>query len=292
MKKLTLMLAALALCHASPSYAAEIFNDGFESGDLTHTDDSTRWGAGETGSGDTITVSTDDPHTGTYSLKFHFDGNASLSDDAWAEQNFILGDDYTEIYISYYIKFPSNFVVRDATGSDNNKLLVVWGDDYSTGGNHYSFYVAPNIFYPASRKTWVVDEWVLDCAGSTDSLVGIGDITNWSLSSLSLDEWHLFEFHFMVDDGTDTFAWQFWADDTLRISGVEMGLLNSPCDSNYINAGYLMGWANSGYNEDTDIYIDDVVFATTRIGSTPGYNAHSAGGTVAATGGTASVTVQ
>ncbi len=33
--------------------------------------------------------------------------------------------------------------------------------------------------------------------------------------------------------------------------------------------GYLLGWANTGFDEDTDLYIDDVVFGTTRADVDP-----------------------
>jgi len=36
---------------------------------------------------------------------------------------------------------------------------------------------------------------------------------------------------------------------------------------NYFEDGYLLGWANSGFNEETVMYIDNVVFSTGETSS-------------------------
>jgi hypothetical protein len=32
--------------------------------------------------------------------------------------------------------------------------------------------------------------------------------------------------------------------------------------ANYLDVGYLLGWANSGFTQTTDFYIDNIIFAT------------------------------
>ena len=83
-------------------------------------------------------VSTDYAHSGTYSLKFHYQGRAD-GQDGWAEQRFAVAPDGTtapsEIWLDYYIRFPSNFAYRTQTSSTNNKLLYIWSETYGGAGD-------------------------------------------------------------------------------------------------------------------------------------------------------------
>lgn len=35
--------------------------------------------------------------------------------------------------------------------------------------------------------------------------------------------------------------------------------------TSYLDSGYLLGWANSGYTEETTFYIDNIIFSTDSI---------------------------
>ena len=61
---------------------------------------------------------------------------------------------------------------------------------------------------------------------------------------------------------------QWWVNDKLVVDAHNLSWEGAPCGaSTFLRNGYLMGWANSGFTDNTDVFIDDVVFSTTRIGS-------------------------
>ena len=64
---------------------------------------------------------------------------------------------------------------------------------------------------------------------------------------------------------------EFWVDGVKtravdgKTGGTGLDLFNS-AGMNYLNQGYLLGWANSGFDKDTHIFIDDVRFYDTDPG--------------------------
>ena len=57
-----------------------------------------------------------------------------------------------------------------------------------------------------------------------------------------------------------------WVDDSLRLSATNLSYEGASSFTGYFGEGYLFGAANSGYAEQTDFYIDDVVFSDTDPG--------------------------
>lgn len=245
------------------AYGEVLFEDNFETGNLSHTDTAsgTRWGETRHSSTDDVVVTADEAHSGLYSLKFFFAGNANTKDDAWAEQRFVFGEPQTNIYMRYYIKFPANYDIRDTPSSDNTKFFYMWGNNYSdpmmTGmeidNNEKAYFKAKISGYPH----------VLDCAGNTG---GVPGINSWHLGAEHLNKWICFEFHIKHDSGSGDGVLQFWVDGTLVIDGKNLSWAGAPCSPGYFLNGYLMGWSNSGFDENTIVYIDDIVFSTDYIG--------------------------
>lgn len=78
--------------------------------------------------------------------------------------------------------------------------------------------------------------------------------------------WILVEWRVHGDDGTGNGLLQIWFDSELVIDEQEIAVDGAPCGTNTFLNGYLMGWANSGFDEETFVYIDDVAFSDSRIG--------------------------
>ena len=263
-KHLMLLLSLILLIVPEPSvFAAVFFQDNFESGNLSYSESDTHWGGSSHGPEDLVEVSNDRAHSGSYSLKFHYEGGPS-GDDAWAEQRFVFGNNKTNFYIRFYIYFPSNFTVRNDS-PNNNKAIVVWGDNYSSKGAQGQEFTA-NAFVPKAHKVWVGGGWELSCDGGFGNIESIDGIGHWSMSNLTLRQWICFEYHFKADSGSGDGAMEFWVDGVKQYGGTNLTWIGATCSPSYFNAGYLLGWANSGYAEDTDIFIDDVVFSDSYIG--------------------------
>ncbi len=267
--KILILLCLCAFITPNLSFAGAFFSDGFESGDASHVDANSgaKWDGHVglcSGPKDYGTcVSTKIVHSGKHSLRFSFRGNPDLSKDAWAEQRFTLGTPNNEIFMRYYIYFPSNYVIRDAIGATNTKFFRLWGDNYNSpikvglSINH-----TMQVGFKARITGWPRE---LSCSGS------IGFIpkqiqTRWKLSKEYLGKWICFEFHIKKDAGSGDGMLQMYVNGKLKIDLENLSWAGAPCSPGYFLNGYLMGWSNSGFNQDTSVYIDDVVFSTTPIG--------------------------
>ena len=117
--------------------------------------------------------------------------------------------------------------------------------------------------YPSSTVGWITRPrpmWGNPCDG-----IGSSEYRMKHSDGLVKDEdlgrWNHWRFHIKVSDpGQNNGVFKMWKDGTLVIN--ETALPNDPQDhtrSKYLT-GYLMGWANSGFSEDTLIFIDDIQF--------------------------------
>lgn len=243
----------------SLSYAI-FFSDSFESGDFTHTENGVTWGARNAGPGDTMTISSDRAHTGTYSAKFHFAGGA-IGADAWSELQFNLGSRKREIYIQFYIWFPADYVVR-MDMPNNDKLFYLWGEIYDDSVISGMEFERASTYPTFSMKTKITGyPAYLSCSGSA----GVHG-KPFTFDKSYLGRWVKFTFHDKLDSGAGDGEFQMWVDDVLKINNTNLSWVGAPCSPGYWLHGYLMGWANSGYDKPTDIYIDDVVFSDTYVG--------------------------
>lgn len=260
--RMLFITSLLLAVSASLSYAA-FFSDSFETGDFTHRGNGVYW-SDQTASN--MTISSDRAHTGTYSAKFHYTATP-IGGDSWSELRFNLGAKKTEIYLSYYIWFPSNFVVRNDPPT-NNKFIMIWGDNYNDQagfGMQFSYSSSGPMFQMTQPIVYdsLTDRMVPKCSGAW------GDFgPNFTLGSSYFGKWTKIVIHSKIDSGVGDGALEIWVDDVRKISLTNFSIPGSPCFPGYYRNGYLMGWANSGYSEDTDIYIDDVVFSDTYIGLT------------------------
>jgi hypothetical protein len=80
--------------------------------------------------------------------------------------------------------------------------------------------------------------------------------------------WTAIEIHTRRDTGSSDGIMQVWQDGSLVVDGKGLSWAGAPCGVNkFFSNGYLMGWSNAGFDNDTFVYIDDVVFSTSYIGT-------------------------
>ncbi len=233
-----------------PGSAQAVFADDFELGEYRPNVN----GFGHGGS--KIPVTTEQAHSGRYSLKFVY-GPDAPGEDSWAEHRFRLGDGVQEVWVEYYVRAPLNYAHRDDQGSDNNKFFFV--DDRTRGTYNVRMLLEGRPDPVAGSITKARPMWGTspELGGRASSSWGMenpsGLITNESLG-----KWVHFRFHLKVSDtGQRNGIFKMWRDDVLFIN--EIGLANDPVDgvSNRFKGGYLMGWSNSGFTEQTVFYLDD-----------------------------------
>lgn len=271
MRKLLIIL--IIVLFATTGYSAEFFSDDFESGNLDSPDttDDSHWK-----SGSSTDVVSEKSRSGDYSLKFHYEGDTDEDADAQSEQRFAFGEEKTDLYVRYYIYFPENYEHRDVS-PNNNKIIRIWSDEEEYDGDSvkvgaslsYDSEIISDLF-PEGYKSGYGEDVIWDYDGSNGPLYNSDWGDKWGLTSDDLGRWICFEWHFSPDDGTGTGAHEFWVDGVKQWGTTDHDVANAPPPRTYFKAGYLMGWANSGYDEDTYIYIDDVVMSDSYIGPEDG----------------------
>lgn len=263
MRKLIALFFMLAVLVSPLAAQAAFFTDGFESGDLTHTENNANWFGS-----DNTSVSTDTARTGSYSLKFTHGTTAG----SHAEQRFDLGNPKDEVWIQYWFKFPSNYDDGDGTPQgNNNKFLRLWSDNAEYSGD--SGKVGASIWQgdpygslePDANKTYS-GGWQFDCNGNIGSVASLSGMGKWDIDASDLNRWIKFKWRFRRDTGVGDGAMGLWIDDVQIYHKQNISYLNAPCPEYYLT-GYLMGADNSDPATTMYYYIDDFSLSNEDPGS-------------------------
>ena len=252
-----------------------IFTDDFESGSLhegSKQQNGFFWRIG-----DDTEVSTENKKNGSYSLRFFFEGKED-GKDASSEQRFYLGGHHPDIWVKYDLFIPSNYVHRNSTGSDNNKgFLWLWAQGYSCKeregpklGSH---------FWPRDNGDSKVSMYATACENGEQKIQehwlsteeGDGKSNNGIIND-DRGHWMTLIMHAKYatkanNDGVFEMWKTNWRGETDKLMNIHNGAWystqpNSNEPARGFDQGYLLGWANSGFDEDTIIYLDNIVFST------------------------------
>lgn len=285
MKKVLLTLASILGLGSSAQAQAPFFQDNFDNGKKTGGNGFT-WAS----TGANVVVSTQEKFSGTHALQFRFGPNP-VGKDAMAEQRFNMGKYLNEIWIEYMLFIPTNFTHRNDSPA-NNKFIVVWRDIYSdiNGGTQQLAMeydatakkgsTAPSSFARPMARAGVVDTATVARLGTLKGFAVADRGPNGKVIPRTVlisptgpivpGKWTRIRFHFKLSserlkaDG----VYQMWANDVLVVNAQNQAYWNAkltPTDASFRN-GYLLGWANSGFTEQTLLYIDDVKFYDTNPG--------------------------
>jgi hypothetical protein len=207
-----------------------------------------------------VVVSSDYAYSGSHSLKFIYGPDADLGDSS-AEQRFTLGRNLTEIWIEYYLRIPENFIHRTQTsGGINNKFFRMWGDAYSSANKvgMSSIYTASfsegnsGIGFEYNYKAWADG---LNGFGPPGFRSGHAPYGGDSMQG----QWTRVRMHYKMVTATDAdnALMELWFNNTKVLNFTNVPQKYDTAKP-YWNAGYLMGWANSGYLEQTSFYVDAI----------------------------------
>jgi hypothetical protein len=264
-----------------------IFNDNFESGDLSATNaDGFTWEAPNRTSivtkdavcadpGDNVAIwnvnticNIHDPagrdwtaKEGKNSLRLRYAAGVN-----WTEQRFYMGKGYPEIWVSYWIKVPLNFS-RGLTGSPtNNKWFVMYM------GKHSEVYSDPDVSHfttqdwPGNPSTNIDVRLAYDNAG--DRTYTLPETYADYITPADAGRWMHVVYHLKASSGDSAtdgkIAWyRKWENEseytTINDSGdIELIISQKSIDLGYNGwgGGYIMGYANMPYAEDTEWLLD------------------------------------
>lgn len=209
-----------------------------------------------------VGVSSDRAFSGASSMRFRYVAN-SPGQDGWAELRFRLAATAaaapTEVWLEYYWYVPANYQHR-AESPSNNKFLTLWAEGYS-GGQEAQFYLS------------------LERQGSlTSSALAIisihGDDPRYNreggwfqrpdfVTPADFGKWMAVRVHAKV--AREGFV-RVWKNGVLHVETGPYNTAYAAGSLNYFRHGYVMGWSNSGFSQQTDFYIDDFKIYRTNPG--------------------------
>ncbi len=236
-------LLALQAC-AAASIGATIFEDDFESGkagpywkDLTYA--SVKPLPAKTG-------------RSGYAMEFHFIGNVDDKKDATSEARFDLQAEYKDITMQFDLYIPSNYYhAKPSDNADNNKFFRLWRVKYSEGEQVGASTVSRLNGASAIGADYKQQaDWGVSTAmWAYESFITPADLGKWMTIKINAVA--------PINDINRGII-EIWKNNALILRAREVA--NSEPGEQGWRYGYLMGWANSGYREDTTFYIDNVKF--------------------------------
>lgn len=250
-KRAASFVIALALTGAGSAYSAVIFQDDFSSGGFDKTNGGARW----TSRVD-VNIASSPNVVGPNSAKFTFKGSSDLSEDAFSEMRFDLGGLYKELWIQFYLYVPDNYYHRDATSTDNNKVLRLWPADYNNN---------EKVGLSAWRGSGGGSTMIADWSSQGDGIGPKGDRYSSFITSADRGRWMKLKVHVIAAASSSVpGSIRVWKNDELIIDNYQIMDSYYGGEPHAYRYGYLLGWSNSGFNETTNMYIDGVIFATSE----------------------------
>lgn len=260
--------------------AADIFTDSFETGDFSATNaqgfkwttkirtgivnethqthnadgpvDLTKANATSHPGGDWT------PHSGKYSMRFPYPKG-----EPWTEQRFDFGTPMKDVWIRFWLRVPINFAYGPTRSP--NKLFSMWSDGYSGKGDGSTVWLGMLRIYGTTDSSFAHSY-------SDGGYKTSGGYKQEKVFATSKDRgrWMHLVLHFKTESSpgaSDGIMQTFrrWQDETNYVKEQEQ--LNVPLrlpsdgKTNGFKAGYLIGWANAFYVEDTEWLMDDFVIS-------------------------------
>jgi hypothetical protein len=238
-----------------------IFSDDFESGDRTHTENGMKWSGAKGGNGGVSMPGGFGRNESQYSLRFRY-GATDSGTDSFAEQSF-RGLDTSEMWVEYWLFIPANFKHRhDLPG--NNKLMQlnytgsksqILTLEYQRQSDTSS---SMRRFLSTSKHLDGTKNWPTTDRNTPDFIGPNGHIKP--------GQWSQIRVHYKASSGADIYDGraEIFVNGTL-VHGLDWAFWD-PTYKGQINGGYLMGWANSGFDEQTEFFIDDFKVWTSNPG--------------------------
>lgn len=243
--------------------AGAVFYDGFEDGDVSNSAGGVSWlGTNRTSAREMVTEMSEAANSGSMAMRFRYPGSAP-GGDAMAEQRVNLGAGFSEVWIEYYLYVPPNFQLRDESPS-NNKFFKIYHagsvDMEATFEYRRTGDLTARSRQLSDGYAWKVNRDGLGKVGEAcDGASSVSPLIS-PTGPVKIGQWNRIRFHFKaasgagIDDGAYHWwvngdlilrrAYNFWPDSNLAADATFTGL-------------YLLGWANTGFDEQTKFWIDD-----------------------------------
>lgn len=232
-----------------PSHSEVIFQDDFSGGNLSKTQSGAQWGPNVS-----VSVVSSPSIVNENSARFSYDGSSDLSKDAFSELRFDLGKLYPELWLQFHLHVPANYEHRDAQGTDNNKILRLWGASYNDNEK-----LGLSTWLGSSGSSQMIADWNRQGQGIGPK----GQAYSSFITSADRGKWMKVRVQVIAaSSSTRPGTIKVWKNDELVIDNHQIVDNYASGEPHAYRYGYLLGWSNSGFNVNTDFHVDGVVFAT------------------------------
>ena len=250
----------------SASLAAQpILSDDFSTGDVSRSINGFKWSGSD---------SPNDPSSATYvaetvtrhgelkdALHFYYKAGSR-----WSEKRFDIGRPHPELWVRYWIKVPDNFE-HSSDSPNNNKFFALWMDDYSAKGD------GPTVFWNYWRSDSGSNLTVSYSHGQ--NRVSGPNLQNTPFISTPEDRGRWMEVILRVKAASSRSSndgiietHRRWEDEKSFTKLHEVRDANIAIPPNGPigwQRGYIMGYANASYSEDTVWVVDEIEFSDSSL---------------------------
>lgn len=215
----------------------------------------------------TVTVSSAQDYegkSGGKSLRFFYPAEAHE-----AEQRIDLNGQYKELWIGFKILVPSNYAYR---AQNNNKFLMVYNDftgnttfmDFETWAHEDANgrLDGTNFIAVQYKVNGVNKDFAWGPTSAIPNSYNIhGDDHRFIKPSTDAGKWLNMVFHLKLSDTATSKngASEVWKNGEKIVEVLNVNNFNTT--ANHFSGLYLMGWANTGYSQDTVFYIDNLMIS-------------------------------
>jgi len=186
--------------------------------------------------------------SGTKSLRLNYVGNPNLDAQSSNEMRFELSKLYKELTFEFNLYIPPNYTHRDGTtsSSDNNKFLRLWPENYND---------VEKIGFSTVRQPGDDSTIGSDYVGASNSSLSTAVTRSTDfITDADKGQWMEIKIEGSAPTATGTGFERLYKNGILFL---EQSLPTRGYDQPGYRYGYLFGYANSGFTEDTNLYIDD-----------------------------------
>lgn len=238
-----------------------VFEDDFEGGE-----DGSVWGS-STRISYGVACSSDSNYSSKV-LQFNYQGDP---DNSFSEKRFAFPAS-TQVEISYRFFVPANYTHKAPGG--NNKLFALWSGSYGVAASNISIlseYNRSSTGQAGSHPDLYIGE-----DGNNYGHTSYFDQSGDRIFLENDGAWH--NMHIYVELAEQEGAYgkaEIWLDNRLILSNewpldVQYDAKGVPSSQqiaystrgNFLDQGYIFGWANSGFDEETVFCVDDFVLKT------------------------------
>jgi hypothetical protein len=268
------LFAILLVCSVSASLHGQqptqsskrtepVFQDDFESGTYGRRQPGGKWQGGGSGN---VHIERGGAGGSSYALSLIHRAKPPQGMSS-AEQRFALAEGTAELWLEYDLFVPANFYHRTKQrGSDNNKFLALWEENYKGVADDgvtptAQFIVEFRPMNDGKKRVGRPGDSYLYMNGNlrhSNTNRRFGNSQN-AITNTERGRWNRVRVHIRLsstNDAEDGLV-ELFMNDRKLISRSDLAL-PTRANGHYLRHGYFMGWANSGYSEDTHFKVDNV----------------------------------